>query len=139
MSVVADNFTIEYGQREYHSKSGLKDGKTPLISSSGTDNGFYGYFDIAPKFNNVISFPSTGSVGEARVHDYLCCIDDNCLVLVPKNALNKAQLYYAASVLRSNKWRFRYGRQATHSGKCVKRMNTQLARTLSLLAVSGAF
>lgn len=110
---VDDYFTIRYGQRKYHSKSHLKKGKTPLISSASMDNGFYGYFDIEPKFENVISFPSTGSIGEARVHDYPCCIDDNCLVLVPRKRMSIAQLYYAASVLQTQKWRFKYGRQAT--------------------------
>lgn len=110
---VGDYFAIQYGQKEYESKRRLKKGTTPLITSAGTDNGFYGFFDIPPKFENVISFPRTGSIGEARVHDYPCCIDNNCLVLTPKTTLSAAQFYYAATVLRSQKWRFRYGRQAT--------------------------
>lgn len=112
---VNDYFTIQYGQKEYESKSHLKRGKIPLISSSSVDNGFYGFFDIEPKFINVISFPRTGSIGEARVHDYPCCIDNNCLVLVPRKKLSLAQLYYAASVLQSRKWQFKYGRQATEA------------------------
>lgn len=110
---VNDYFHIQYGQKEYHSKAHLKSGKTPLISSAARENGFYGFFDIEPRFKDVISYPSTGSAGEARVHDYPCCIDDNCLVLIPKKPLSKTQLYYAASVLKNNKWRFKYGRQAT--------------------------
>lgn len=110
---VSDFFTIQYGQKEYESKRRLRKGNTPLISSGGKNNGFYGYFDIEPKFQNVISFPRVGSIGEARVHDYPCCIDNNCMVLVPKNKLNTAQLFYVASVLKTQKWRFKYGRQAT--------------------------
>jgi type I restriction enzyme M protein len=113
--LVSDYFAIRYGQKEYHSKSHLETGKTPLISSSGADNGVYGFFDIVPKFKNVISFPSTGSVGEARFHDYECCIDDNCLVLVPHKEMSVQQLFYVAAVLQSQKWRFKYGRQATES------------------------
>ena len=81
---VNDYFKIRYGKKEYHSKAHLKTGKIPLISSASSDNGFYGSFDIQPCFENVISFPRTGCVGEARVHDYPCCIDDNCLVLIPR-------------------------------------------------------
>ncbi|HZY25632.1 MAG TPA: restriction endonuclease subunit S [Bacteroidales bacterium] len=110
---VDDYFTIQYGQREYHSKSHLKRGKTPLISSSGVNNGVYGFYNTKPKFKNVISFPSTGSIGEARVHDYSCCIDDNCLVLVPNTEMSIQQLFYVASVIQNQKWRFKYGRQAT--------------------------
>jgi len=113
MPMISNFFIIQYGQKEYESKSRLKAGKTPLISSGGRDNGFYGLYKIEPKFVNVISFPRTGSIGEARVHDYPCCIDNNCLVLIPKKPLTPTQLYYTASVLRGNKWRFKYGRQAT--------------------------
>ena len=111
--LVKDYFDITYGQREYHDKSKLESGKTILISSSSTMNGFYGFFDIEPKFTNVISLPSTGSIGESRVHDYPCCIDDNCLVLSPKSRMTKNQMYYVAAILRSQKWRFKYGRQIT--------------------------
>ncbi len=111
--LISDYFTVQYGQKEYESKSRIRSGKTPLISSASIDNGLYGFCDIEPKFLNVISFPRTGSIGEARVHDYPCCIDNNCLVLVPKIKISLQQLYYAASILRSQKWRFKYGRQAT--------------------------
>jgi hypothetical protein len=110
---VNDYFTIQYGQKEYESKSHLNKGNIALVSSAGVNNGVYGFFDIEPKFENVLSFPRTGSIGEARVHDYPCCIDNNCLVLVPKKPLTRSQLYYAASVLGTTKWRFKYGRQAT--------------------------
>jgi len=93
---VNDYFFVQYGQKEYHSKAHLQSGKTPLISSAARENGFYGFFDIESRFKDVMSYPSTGSIGEARVHDYPCCIDDNCLVLIPKKPLSKTQLYYAA-------------------------------------------
>lgn len=106
-------FNTEYGQNEYNSKGKLSKGNTPLISSASSTNGVFGFFDIPPYYENVISLPRTGSIGEARVHDYPCCIESNCLVLVPKTKLTVKQLYYAASVLRNNKWRFKYGRQIT--------------------------
>ena len=78
-------FNINYGQREYHSKENLDNGETLLISSQGGDNGCYGFFDIEVKFKlPFITVPSTGSIGEAFVQLYPCCVDDNCLVLIPK-------------------------------------------------------
>jgi len=105
-----DFFTIEYGQREYHSKEGLKKGKTIMISSQSTDNGCYGLFDVPVKYKApFITIQSTGSVGEATVQEYDCCVDDNCLVLMPKEKMSLTDLYFMASILRLSKWRFSYG------------------------------
>lgn len=105
-----DLFTIEYGQREYHSKENLRVGKTIVISSQITDNGCYGFFNTEAKYHApFITVPSTGSVGEATVQEYDCCVDDNCLVLIPKTELTLTQLYFIAAVMRLSKWRFSYG------------------------------
>lgn len=106
-------FNVEYGQHEYNSKANLKVGNVPLISSTSVNNGIYGFYDVPPHYKNVISLPRTGSIGESRIHNYSCCIDDNCLVLIPKKKMSLKQLYYAATVLRNFKWRFKYGRQIT--------------------------
>ena len=107
-------FNINYGQREYHSKENLDNGKTLLISSQGGDNGCYGFFDIEVKFKlPFITVPSTGSIGEAFVQLYPCCVDDNCLVLIPKEEYSLEYLFYIATVIRHHKWRFMYGRQIT--------------------------
>lgn len=105
-----DIFTIEYGQREYHSKEGLRRGKTIMISSQSTDNGCYGFFDVAVKYTApFITIQSTGSVGEATVQEFDCCVDDNCLVLMPKKKMTLTELYFIAAILRLSKWRFSYG------------------------------
>lgn len=108
-------FTIEYGQHEYHSKGHLagKDGAIPLISSSATSHGVFGFFDIKPKYKNVISIASTGSVGYAFYHGYDCCIDDNCLVAKPIKPLTAEEMIYFAYLITKNRFRFMYGRQAT--------------------------
>jgi hypothetical protein len=105
-----DLFTIDYGQREYHSKEHLKSGKTIVVSSQITDNGVHGFFDVPVKYTApFITVPSTGSVGEATVQEFDCCVDDNCLVLLPKEELSLTQLYFVAAVIRLSKWRFSYG------------------------------
>lgn len=103
-------FTIEYGQREYHSKQGLKRGKTIMISSQSTDNGCYGFFDVPVRYKApFITIPSTGSVGEATVQEFDCCVDDNCLVLVPIKSMSLTDLYFIAGIIKLSKWRFSYG------------------------------
>jgi len=110
-----DLFRIEYGQREYHSKAFLEDeqGFTPLISSSASDDGFFGRFNIKPRYKNVISVASTGSVGWAFYHGYDCCVDDNCLVLIPKDKLSDEKMLFLTLLINKDRYRYMYGRQVT--------------------------
>lgn len=112
---ISDLFKVEYGQRDYTSKSFLDDkiGKIPLISSGKNDHGFYGIFDIEPFYKNVISVTRTGSVGWAFYHDYDCCIDDNCLVLIPKIKMSDQQMIYTSMLISKDRYRYMYGRQVT--------------------------
>ncbi len=117
MSTFYDYFDIEYGQRIYHSKRFLNKliGSIPLISSKGINNGIYGYFNIIPVFKNVITVPSTGSIGSAFFQNFPCCVDDNCLVLTPKINLSEIEMLFFTLLIRQNKYRFVYGRQITPS------------------------
>ena len=109
-------FNVHYGQKEYNNKESLDGGKTPLISAQGTNNGCYGFFDIAPKYKPpFITVPRTGSIGEAFVQMYPCAVDDNCLVLEPKRELPIDYFFYIAFQIRTQKWRYWYGRQITPS------------------------
>jgi hypothetical protein len=110
-----DLFTIKYGQKEYHSKNHLDEVKNgvPLISSKGSDRGIYGYFEIKPKYNHVISVPSTGTICKAYYQEDDCCIDDNCLVLTPKKQLTKKEMIYFSLIIRKERFKFMYGRQVT--------------------------
>ncbi|MFZ3382526.1 MAG: hypothetical protein WA144_01245 [Candidatus Methanoperedens sp.] len=117
-------FDIKYGQRELHSKDYLEFGNTLVISSQGTDNGCYGFYNIEAKYKNIIiSAPSTGSIGMSFVQEYPCSIDDNCLVLTPKGGINLSieEIYFITSLIRLDSWRYRYGRQVTSKrlGKLV--------------------
>ena len=107
-------FNISYGQKELHNKDSLERGRTLVISSSGMDNGCYGFFEfdkpICPPF---VAVPSTGSIGEATVQEFGCGLVDDCLLLSPKRDTPIEALYVAAAVLRHEKWRFDYGRKMT--------------------------
>ncbi len=108
-------FEIEYGQREYHSKAFLEDshGSIPLISSGANNNGFFGRFNIKPRYRNIISVASTGSVGWAFYHGYDCCVDDNCLALLPKEKLSDEKMLYLTLLINKDRYRYMYGRQVT--------------------------
>lgn len=113
-SVISSYFHIYYGQKSLHNKDGLTEGKALVISSSGIDNGCYGFFDfsdlIQPPF---VTVPSTGSIGRAHVQKWPCGVTDDCLVLVPKEGVATELLYIAAAVIRQERWRFNYGRKIT--------------------------
>lgn len=109
-------FDISYGLKAYHNKEWLEadSGTTALISSKGEDNGVYGFFDIEPHYKApFITVPSTGTVGQAFVQTIDAAVDDNCLVLLPKETLSLEVLYQVSYQIRKNKWKYKYGRQIT--------------------------
>ena len=136
---IGEYFEIRYGQKALHSKEGLLPGQSLVISSSGMDNGCYGFFDfegiLAPPF---VSVPSTGSIAIAHVQEWPCGVTDDCLLLSPKEGTPHAMLYIAAAAIRNEKWRFSYGRKATpariadfplaHDDELVERVTDYLER-----------
>jgi predicted RNA methylase len=138
-------FDIYYGQKTLHNKEALLPGHTLVISSSGMENGCYGFFDfeqtLAPPF---VTVPSTGSIAIAHVQELACGVTDDCLVLLPKPDVPHAVLYIAAAVVRNEAWRFSYGRKATPdriadfpvpvSEAMVAKVNDYLARAAQVEA-----
>lgn len=107
-------FDIAYGLKSLHNKEALLPGRSLVISSSGMDNGCYGFFDfegiLKPPF---VTVPSTGSIAIAHVQEWPCGVTDDCLILLPREGVPHALLYVAAAAIRNEKWRFSYGRKAT--------------------------
>lgn len=138
-ATVGSYFDIVYGQKSLHSKEGLLPGNSLVISSSGLDNGCYGFYDfdalLEPPF---VTVPSTGSIAIAHVQEWPCGVTDDCLLLLPKEGVPHAMLYVAAAAIRNERWRFSYGRKATpariadfplpHSEDLIERVNTYLER-----------
>lgn len=113
-STIGYLFDVAYGQKELHNKENLTSGPALVVSSSGTNNGCYGFFDfdrlIAPQF---VTVPSTGSIGESFIQLWPCGVTDDCLILTPKKGTDFEDLFIAAAVVRLERWRFNYGRKAT--------------------------
>lgn len=111
---IGDLFLIYTGQRELHNKENLQPGHCLVVSSSGTDNGCYGFFEfdrpLMPPFATV---PGTGSIGQAFVQHWPCGVTDHCYILVPKEGVAPEMLYVACATIRREVWRFSYGAQIT--------------------------
>lgn len=111
-------FDIYYGLKELHSRDGIALGKTLVISPTEEYNGCYGWLEfpmaIKPPF---VTVAQTGSIGEAFVQLEPCAVNDDCLVLLPKEgrSVTLAQMFLAAATLHAEKWRFTYGRKLTPS------------------------
>jgi type I restriction-modification system DNA methylase subunit len=111
-------FEVYYGLKELENTSNLVPGNVPIITSSGSDNGLYGfyYFEklISPPF---ITVPRTGSIGEAHVQEWPCGVNNNCLILVPRSGItiDRETMFLVAGILRAERWRFNYGRVLTPS------------------------
>lgn len=111
---IAAAFDIYYGQKELETKDSLANGLIPIISSSGAENGCYGFYDydwvILPP---LVTAPRTGSIGHAHVQEWPCGVTSDCLLLLPRSGVPLELLYVAAAVLRRERWRFDYSRKLT--------------------------
>lgn len=111
---IGSMFDVYYGQRELHSKEHLIAGESLIISSKGTDNGCYGFFDFQDVITApFVTVPSTGSIGEANVQTWPCGVTDDCLLLIPKDGTTAEDSWIAAATVRLERWRFNYGRKIT--------------------------
>ena len=109
-------FDIYYGMKELHSRDGIAEGKTLIVSPTENYNGTDGWLEfgtvIEPGF---VTAAQTGSIGEAFVQLEPCAVNDDCLVLMPKTEehCRIAKLVIAAALIHFEKWRFNYGRKLT--------------------------
>jgi len=123
---IGELFDIFYGQKELHSRDGISPGDALVVSPTEEYNGCYGWLS----FNHLIEAPfvtvaQTGTIGEAFVQLEPCGVNDDCLVLLPKEGttLPDACLFIAAALIRLERWRFSYGRKLTPSRICSFRMS----------------
>jgi hypothetical protein len=125
---IGEFFDIYYGQKELHSRDGIPPGDSLIISPTEEFNGCYGwlYFDklIQPPF---VTVAQTGTIGEAFVQMEPCGVNDDCLILLPKELDLPLSCYFiAAAIMRIEKWRFSYGRKLTPSRICSFKMERML-------------
>ena len=111
---IGGEFDIYYGMKELHSREGIGPGRTLIISPTENYNGTYGWLDfpyaLQPGF---VTVAQTGSIGEAFVQLEPCAVNDDCLVLLPKEGRepDMAMLVLTAATLHAERWRFNYGRK----------------------------
>lgn len=121
-------FDIFYGQKELHSRDGIPTGDSLVVSPTESYNGCYGWLTFAHLIEApFVTVAQTGSIGEAFVQLESCGVNDDCLVLLPKEntKLPISCFLIAAAIIRLEKWRFSYGRKLTPSRICdfaMKRM-----------------
>ena len=116
LDTIGGTFDIFYGMKELHSREGISPGAALVISPTEAYNGCYGWLE----FSNLIQPPfvtvaQTGSIGEAFIQLEPCAVNDDCLILLPKEGTHTevADLVLCAASLRAEKWRFTYGRKLT--------------------------
>ncbi|HOO50418.1 MAG TPA: N-6 DNA methylase [Alphaproteobacteria bacterium] len=126
---IGELFDIYYGQKELHSRDGIPTGDTLIVSPTEGYNGCYGWLD----YSNLIMAPfitvaQTGTIGEAFVQLEPCGVNDDCLILIPKEGhdLPLSCFFIAAAVMRLERWRFNYGRKLTPPRICDFKMSRML-------------
>ena len=115
---VGGEFDIYYGMKELHSREGIGPGRTLIISPTESYNGTYGWLDFALALEpGFVTVAQTGSIGEAFVQMEPCAVNDDCLVLLPKDGRepDMVKLVLTAATLHAERWRFNYGRKLTPS------------------------
>jgi len=93
-------------------------GESLIISPTEQYNGTYGWLTFKSLINPpFIPVAQTGSIGEAFVQTEPCGVNDDCLILLPKRgkSISTPMLFFAAAIIRLEKWRFSYGRKLTPS------------------------
>lgn len=113
MTKLDEIFYMEYGKDNLLSKDTVVGGKTPLISSKGTNNGIMGYVDKEPTYEKVINVPRTGTVCHAFYQDKGCCINSDSIVLIPKKEIPPSEMIYISLLIRKEVFKYSYGRKVT--------------------------
>lgn len=106
-------FNMEYGKDKLLDKDTIENGTTPLISSKGTNNGILGYVNKKPSYKNVISVPRTGTICYAYYQEIPCCINSDCIVLIPKKKLSPNEMIFISLLIRKQAFKYSYGRKVT--------------------------
>lgn len=114
LGTVGGEFDIYYGMKELHSREGIAEGRSLIVSPTESYNGTDGWLDFEPVLEPAfITAAQTGSIGESFVQLEPCAVNDDCLVLLPKEDTAVAKLVIVAAIIQAEKWRFHYGRKLT--------------------------
>ena len=104
-------FEIKKGKGKYYENCEI--GDTPLVSATGKNNGIIGHVNLAPIFKApMITLERVLGNAFVQLEDFVT-VPDDIFVLEPKNVMSIDELFYCASVLNTQKWRFNYSRKMT--------------------------
>lgn len=113
---IGGRFDVLYGLGEVESRENIPPGGTLVISPTEQYNGCDGWYSfpmvLTPPF---ITVARTGSIGGTFVHIEPCAPNSDCLILLPRSEewASVAELILAAAAIRSERWRYNYGRKIT--------------------------
>jgi len=123
MTQLKDIFDIQYGNGlEFYKMVKHKDG-VPFVSRTFKNNGIVGRVKkhslIKPMPKNSISVAVSGSVLESFYHSEEYYTGFHVLCLTPKKnfTLNLNEMLFYCAVIRSNQYKYNYGRQANRTLK----------------------
>lgn len=119
MTKVSDLFRIVYGSNLEFNKTTPDDEGIPFVARGATNNGVVGYVKLMegvtanPAY--TISVSAGGSVLECFLQEKEYYSGRDLFYLLPLQPLTKSQMLYYCVVLRSNKYKYSYGRQANRT------------------------
>lgn len=119
MIKVRDLFDLSYGVNLEYNKMEPAANGIPFIGRCSTNNGVVGYVKKVQGLKenpaNTISVAASGSVLESFLQEQPYYSGRDLFYLKPKQALTKKQMLFYCMILRSNKYRYSYGRQANRT------------------------
>lgn len=119
MTKVKDLFHIDYGVNLEFNKMTLSKDGIPFVSRTSTNNGVVGRVKVLdskePNPANTISVAGGGSVLESFLQEEPYYSGRDLFYLTPKIEMSKSQMLYYCMILRSNNYKYSYGRQANRT------------------------
>lgn len=111
---ISDIFNLEYGNGLSLQK--MTPGNIAFIARGSKNNGVSAYVNPIKEeklfSGGKITVALSGSVLESFYHDYPFYTAYHVMVLTPKKEKNKTELLIYCSLIKANKYRYSYGRQA---------------------------
>lgn len=89
----------------------LNPGECPVISSSVSNQGIMGFYDVPAEFKNCLTISLNGACGYCVYHDYPFNVNSDCGVLVSKHNYNKYVGLFMSTVINKISINYQYGRK----------------------------
>lgn len=120
MPKVSDLFDVFYGANlEFNKMTPLEEGGIPFVARGSSNNGVVGYvasvYGAKKNPAYTISVAGSGSILECFLQEVPYYSGRDLYYLKPKQPITKNQMLFYCAVLRSNKYRYSYGRQANRT------------------------